>query len=102
MTKEQIKEKVKRAQKELLDVVLEYYKNIKPKEYFGARRLSNEVGFIQAYNCGFAHALLIELKKDGLLEQSNGKGFKYNPYSCKKREKHVLAKVGRSNRMGVK
>ncbi len=100
MTKEQMRKKVKRAQEELLDVVLEYYKNRESNKPMGARILSKELGFIQAYNCGFAHALLIELKKDGLLEQSNGKGFKYNPYSCKKREKHVLAKVGRSNQSG--
>ncbi|MDE0518738.1 MAG: hypothetical protein OXH36_04175, partial [Bdellovibrionales bacterium] len=69
-----------RAQKELLDVVLEYYKNIKPKKCFGAQILSKEVGFIQAYNCGFAHALLAELKKQGKLKQIPGKkGFYWPP-----------------------
>ena len=71
-----MRKKVKRAQEELLDVVLEYYKNRESNETFGAQILSNEVGLIAEHKFNFAHALLVKLETRGQLEHIDGKGFR--------------------------
>ena len=76
MTEEQIKEKAERAQKELLDAVLEFFKN-NPNKYFGAKKVSDRIGLMKGHQFYFAHALLDELRKMKKLEQKKGSGFKY-------------------------
>ena len=76
MTEEQIKEKAKRAQKDLLDAVLEFFKN-NPNKYFGAKKVSDRIGLMEGHQFYFAHALLDELRKMKKLEQRKGSGFKY-------------------------
>lgn len=76
MTDEQIKEKAKRVQRELLDSVLEFFRN-NPNKYFGVKKVSDRIGLMEGHQFYFTHGLLTELKKEGKLEQSYGRGFKY-------------------------
>lgn len=76
MIDEQIKEKAQKAQTDLFDSVLEFFKN-NPNEYFCAEVVSSRIGLMKGYD-SLSYHILRELKKAGKLKQYR-KGFKYPP-----------------------
>ena len=77
-----LKERAKKAQQELLDVVLEFYKQ-NPESYFTAGDIIRELGVIPGKDQWFAHAHLTILVEIGKLEKGPPrKGFKYKENNC--------------------
>ena len=75
MIEEQISERAKKAQEELLKAVLEFFKN-NPNRYFGSKKVTDRLNLIEGHNYYFVHGLLDELKKRKQLEQKKHSGFK--------------------------
>ena len=78
MTEEQIRKKAKKAQEELLQAVLEFFKK-NPDQFFTASIVRQKLNLLKGHNHFFPHGLLIELMKMDKLEKdetSDQKGFR--------------------------
>lgn len=73
-----LKERAKKTQEELLAIILEFYKQ-NLGEWFGAKKLSNEIGLMEGHQYYFADNMLRVLEKKGELEKcpEKKKGYKY-------------------------
>ncbi|MCZ0931788.1 MAG: hypothetical protein OXJ52_01370 [Oligoflexia bacterium] len=78
MTEDQISKKAKKAQDDLLDAVLDFFK-LNPNQYFTASMIGKKLDLLTGHNNFFPHGLLIELMRMDKLEKDNTgqeKGFK--------------------------
>ena len=61
--------------REKIEKILAFLKK-HPEKYFGAGAIDRELGFDRGYNSWPTHGLLLELKKEGILEQKENSGFR--------------------------
>ena len=77
MKEKEIKDKVQKAQKDLFEAILDFFR-ANPDSYYTAKDISEKLDLMPGHNNWFSHAFLRELKEQVKLEQSqNRKGFKY-------------------------
>ena len=55
--------------------ILDFFK-AHPNKYFGAARIDARLDLDRGHNSWPTHGILLELKKEGFLEQKPGSGFK--------------------------
>ena len=79
-TDQEIKQKVEKAQNELFIAILSFYKQ-HPEKCYTAKNMVEKLGLMAGHNKFFAHAFLVELKKQGKLEKCSGKGEKGYKYA---------------------